>query len=135
MAGINSDDDLISEARSRTGANRVAQHPRGDLKAELDEVKEQVAREVERALDEGTIDLYQRDAVFEIAQHLFYLRVADRRRRVEATSVAGGASGGVVPAKEIPKGIGRLRRHSFESGTLGHWRDNVIRGYNRITED
>lgn len=131
MTGVDSEDDgdLISLARQQVGARDLSQISQGMLQQDLDAVRGQVTKEVQRTLDTGTLDLYETDAVYEMAKHLFFLRVADRRRQV-----AGGSVGGVVPEREIPTGIGRLRRHSFENQTLAHWRDRAVRAYNRITE-
>lgn len=129
MADHFSDDfELVAHIREKTGAQDASAIRREDIESELEEVKETVAAEVRRSIDSGTISIYDTDAVASMAEHLLALRVADLRRRKERSPR------GHVPAKEIPKGIGHLRRHDFEDRTLKQWRDEVVRNHNRLTE-
>lgn len=127
MALPQSDGELLSAARAATGAQNTGRLSQSDIQAELDAIKDQVTREAQAALDGGTIDLYDDDAVLELAQYILYLRVADKRRQ-------NGETGENVPEQPIPRDLSRIQRMGFSNPTLGFWRDKAVNAFNRLTE-
>jgi len=134
---VNTDDDLVSRARRDAGASDAAAIPDEAIKRELDGVKEMVRAEVAEALSNETMSLYDHDAPLKMAENLLKLRVADLRRQVEGSTHPGKGRGppAKVPAHEVPRSFGRLRRHSFDDPTLKNWRDKAVRHRQRLTED
>lgn len=128
MAAPSSDDDMIAQARQKVGAQNATAIPRRAIRKELDDVKARVATEVTRALERGTISLYDSDAPLEMAKHLLYLRVAEQKRQQRPNAPE-------TPTREIPRSMGEIRRADFDDPTLRYWRDELIRNRNRITED
>ena len=120
------DRDLIARARSETGAQNTGTVSDTDLYAELDAIKQQVTHEVQAALDGGTIDIYS-DAPLEMAEHILYLRTADKRRQ-------RGASGDKVPERPVSRKVSELQRTQFNDPTLTHWRNRAVKAFHEITD-
>lgn len=128
MADISSDADMLSDARTAVGPVNSSAITDEDLRQALDGIKGTVTEEVRRSLDRETVNVYHDGAIEDLAKHLFRLRVADLKRRKENNP------SGHVAAKPVPESPSALRRHNFENDTLGHWRDQMIRAHQRLTE-
>lgn len=122
---ITSDADLVRNARATVGASDVGAIPDDAIHAALAAVKETVEREVQQALDGGTINLYDDQAELDLARRLLYLRVHNLMVEAGRTTSEEG---------RVPTGVGALRRHDFTDRNLAYHRDEMVRAFNRLTD-
>jgi hypothetical protein len=115
-------------ARDTIGVQNASAIPDDVLDRELDRVKQTLHAELAERLTDEDFDIYNADAVLNMAEHLFMLRVADRARAHPAT-----ANADMVPRKRIPRGIGELRRHEFDNANLAHHRNQLVYHENKLT--
>ena len=122
MVHFESDRAVVAAVRKQHDLSNRSLITDGELQTDLDTAKTVISREVHERLTNGDeLNFYNEDAAQDALYNLALLRVADRKARKD------GADG-----PRVPHGISKLRRTDFGDQTMNHWRDQVVRGIDRI---
>lgn len=127
MVDVSDDEELISHVRSAVGATDAAKFPDDELKAEIDDAKLRINREVREIADRNQFDFYDgSDAAKNALISYVELRVSEVVRQRTPDHVTAH--------EKVPTSIGKLRRAEFSDSTTKYRQSQLITHLNNISE-